>query len=90
MSRKTRILLEGKALGPDYSKARLIRNLSESPHFIYTVTNEYMYLIIGAYPVAAYTGEVLFLEEPVKLHSKERLTMLLLQFIQRIQSHPRG
>ena len=83
-------MLEGKGLGPDYSEARSIRNLSESPHFTYTVTNEYVYLIIGAYPVAAYTGEVLFLEEPVKLHSKERLTMLLLQFIQSIQSHPRG
>ena len=37
------------------------------------------YLILGAYPVAAYAGKVLFLQEPVELHSKERLTMILLQ-----------
>ena len=47
------------------------------------------YLIIGAYPVAAYTGKVLFLEEPVELHSKERLTVILLQSYS-TQSHPGG
>lgn len=45
-----------------------------------SITHEYMhYLIIEAYPVAAYTGKVLFLQEPVELHPKERLTMILLQ-----------
>ena len=43
------------------------------------------YLIIGAYPVAAYTSKVLFLQEPVELHSKERLTMILLQYHSQIQ-----
>jgi hypothetical protein len=44
--------------------------------------HEYMYyLIIGAYPVASYTGKVLFLQEPVELHSKEWLTMILLHSI---------